>query len=124
MASGTDDAAPLILTIDADAGLVLHRVLGLLIRTHHLQRSVTHDWCLGTTFSVGTYRALLDVLRIVRWFLLTLNLSDMCAECACRDVGVLGKYCLLTRCDADADSGVRVFVGTIAWPLAPTMPHH
>lgn len=31
---------------------------------------------------------------------------------------------LLTCCDADADSGVRVFVGTIAWPLASTMPQN
>lgn len=31
---------------------------------------------------------------------------------------------LLTRCDADAASGVRVFVCTIAWPLASTVLQH
>ena len=100
-------------------------VLGLLIRIHHLQHSVTHDWCVGTAFAawICTYRALLDVLRIVRWSLLTLTLNDVCAECACKDFGVLGMYCLLTHCDTDTDSGVRVFVGTIAWPLATTTMH-
>ena len=68
-------------------------MLGLLIQTHHLQHSVTHDWGVGTIAFAGwicTYRTLLDLLRIVRWVLLTLTLSDMCAVCACQDFEVLG----------------------------------
>lgn len=45
-------------------------MLGLLIQTHHLQHYVTHDWCMGNIFFadwICTYRALLDLLCIVRW---------------------------------------------------------
>lgn len=78
---------------------------------------MTLDWCLGITvlspFQPGVRTVLFGraVHRAVVFAHPNLE-QHVCSVCML-DFGVLGKLCLLTRCDTDADSGVRVFVGPL-----------